>query len=273
MERSIGTVKQELRGPAALVMSPFNDDFSLRVDALKDNIRYMMEGGLKAGRGFIICPSGTGEYLSLSQEEHRLMVRTAVDVTDGLLPVVAGVAGVNLDEVIERTRNARSAGAKYVMIPPPFYYEIDHDGVYEWYRILAESVDIGIMVYDQSWRVGLGTTLVLPLIERLAGLDNVVSLKYGSPNLLEDMAVVIDRFSDRFAFIDNSLGFTAVTSHMQGATGYISGPADLVAGVRAHVLWHDGGGEARGGGPLARAAGPVCVDAPRRVLEGPQVLP
>ena len=201
------------------------------------------------------------------------MVRTAVDVTDGLLPVVAGVAGVNLDEVIERTRNARSAGAKYVMIPPPFYYEIDHDGVYEWYRILAESVDIGIMVYDQSWRVGLGTTLVLPLIERLAGLDNVVSLKYGSPNLLEDMAVVIDRFSDRFAFIDNSLGFTAVTSHMQGATGYISGPADLVAGVRAHVLWHDGGGEARGGGPLARAAGPVYVDAPRRVLEGPQVLP
>ena len=80
------------------------------------------------------------------------------------------------------------------------------------------------MIYDQSWRVGLGTTLTPALIERLSGLDNIVSLKYGSPNLIKDMPVVIDRFADRFAFIDNSLGFTSVSSHMHGATGYISGP-------------------------------------------------
>ena len=111
------------------------------------------------------------------------------------------------------------------MIAPPCYYSIDEEGVFDWYRILDESVDIGIMIYDQSWRTGLGTTLTPPLIERLAGLDSVVSLKYGSPNLLNDMAVVIDRFADRFAFIDNSLGFTSVSSHMHGATGHISGPA------------------------------------------------
>ena len=96
--------------------------------------------------------------------------------------------------------------------------------MFDWYRILSESVDIGVMIYDQSWRVGLGTTLTPPLIERLSGLDNIVSLKYGSPNLIKDMPVVIDRFADRFAFIDNSLGFTSVSSHMHGATGYISGP-------------------------------------------------
>ena len=222
MSRDIDVVKQELRGPSALVMAPFNEDLSLNVEGLKDNIRYIMEGGLRTGRGHIICPCGTGEYLTLSVEEHRLMVEAAIEVTAGRLPVVAGVAGVNVEEVLVKAENARRAGAEYVMVPPPFYDSIDQDGIYEWYRMIAESVDMGIMVYDQSWRSDLGTTLRLPLIERLAGLENVVSLKYGSPTVIEEAVVAIERFSDRFAFIDNSLAYTAALSHMHGGTGFIS---------------------------------------------------
>ena len=47
-------------------------------------------------------------------------------------------------------------------------------------------------------------------MERLAGLKNIVSFKYGSPSHLEAMVVALERFSDRFAFIDNSLAYTAV---------------------------------------------------------------
>jgi 4-hydroxy-tetrahydrodipicolinate synthase len=153
------------------------------------------------------------------------MVKTAIEVSDGRLPVVAGVAGNNINEVIALAKNARRVGAKYAMIPAPFYDSIDQDGIYEWYRILAESLDIGIMIYDQSWRTDLKTTLGVPLIERLAGLKNIVSLKYGSPSLLEDSIVALERFSDRFAFIDNSLAYTAVLAHMHGGSGFISGPS------------------------------------------------
>ena len=225
MNRDIGTVKEELRGPSALVMAPFNDGLSLDVDALRRNIRYMLDGGMKRGRGHMICPCGTGEYLTLSPEEHQQMVRAAVEVADGELPVVAGVAGIDVRQVIALAENARKAGAKYVMIAPPFYDSIDQDGIYEWYRIIDESVDMGIMIYDQSWREDLGTTLGLDLIERLAGLKNIVSLKYGSPNIFSDTVVALERFSDRFAFIDNSLGYTAVVSHMHGGAGFISAPS------------------------------------------------
>lgn len=221
----IGLVKQELRGPSALVMAPFNEDLSLNVDALRRNIRYMLDGGMRTGRGHMICPCGTGEYLTLSAEEHQQMVRAAIEVADGQLPVVAGAAGIDVRQVIALAENVRKAGAKYVMVPPPFYDRIDQDGIYEWYRLLAESVDVGIMIYDQSWRTDLGTTLGLDLIERLAGLDNIVSLKYGSPNIFQDTVVALERFSDRFAFIDNSLGYTAVVSHMHGGTGFISAPS------------------------------------------------
>ena len=226
MSWDIDQVKRELRGPAALVMAPFNEgDLSLNVEALKENIRFMLNNGMKTGKGYVICPCGTGEYVSLSPEEHQIMVETALEVTGGNLPVVAGVADLDLNEVIAMTKNAQRAGARYVMVSPPTYYEIDQDGMYEWYRILNESVDVGIMIYDQSWRGDLGTRLGLPLIERLAGLDNIISLKYGSPHIFEDMITALERFSDRFAFVDNSLGFTSVVAHMHGGTSFISGPA------------------------------------------------
>ena len=128
----IGLVKQELRGPSALVMAPFNEDLSLNVDALRRNIRYMLDGGMRTGRGHMICPCGTGEYLTLSAEEHQQMVCAAIEVADGQLPVVAGAAGIDVRQVIALAENARKAGAKYAMVPPPFYDRIDQDGIYEW---------------------------------------------------------------------------------------------------------------------------------------------
>ena len=225
MDWDIDQVKKEMRGPVAINMAPFNPDLSLNLEALKDHIRYMIAGGLGMGQGVMICPSGSGEYLALSADEHRQMVKTAVEASDGRIPVVAGVAGININDVIALAKSARRAGAKYAMIPAPFYDSIDQDGIYEWYRILSESLDMGIMIYDQSWRGDLRTTLGLPLIERLAGLKNIVSLKNGSPSLMEDMVVALERFSDRFAFIDNSLAYTAVLAHMHGGTGFISGPS------------------------------------------------
>ena len=53
--------KAEICGPASLAMIPWNDDFSPDLGALEDNIRWMVDGGLVTGRGFVISPSGTGE--------------------------------------------------------------------------------------------------------------------------------------------------------------------------------------------------------------------
>ena len=133
-------------------MVPFNEDLSLNLGALSKNIAYMIDGGMRTGRGHMICPCGTGEYLTLSADEHRRVVETAVEAAAGELPVVAGVAGINLTEVIAMAESAHKAGAKYVMVSPPFYDPIDQDGIFEWSRILNESVGAGIMIYDQSWR-------------------------------------------------------------------------------------------------------------------------
>ena len=71
------------------------------------------------------------------------MVQTAVEVADGRLPVVAGVAGIDINHVIEPAKNAHARRRTYAMIPAPFYDSIDQDGLYEWYRILSETLDMG----------------------------------------------------------------------------------------------------------------------------------
>lgn len=218
-------IRRDLRGPAALVMAPFKQDLSLDTAALARNIRYILDGGLRTGRGFLIVPCGTGEYVTLDRDEHRQMVETALKVTDGALPVVAGVASCDIREAIARAEDARRAGATCVMCPPPYYYRLSKDAFVDWYRRLTEAVDIGIMVYDQSWRSELGTSISLPVMERLTAIPNVISLKYGSPNLFMDMIDALERYAERFAFIDNSLAYTATVSHMHGGTGFISGPS------------------------------------------------
>ena len=111
------------------------------------------------------------------------------------------------------------------MIPPPFYYKLDEEAFYNWYRILNDSVDIPIMVYDQCWRQELGTGISLKLVERLLNLPKVISLKYGGPSQFMEMIPALDNYSDKFAFIDNSLGFTSTIGHMHGGAGFISGPS------------------------------------------------
>lgn len=219
------TVKGQLRGPAALVMAPFKADLSLDTAALAQNVRAIGDGGLRSGRGFMIVPCGTGEYVSLDRDEHRQMVETAVRATDGTVPVVAGVGTCDIREAIALSENAKQAGAIAVMCPPPFYYRLTHDFFVDWYRELTSATDIPIMVYDQSWRRELGTRIALPVMERLSSIPSIVSLKYGSPNVFMDMIDALEQFAGRYAFIDNSLGYTATVSHMHGATGFISGPS------------------------------------------------
>ncbi|MCE7988604.1 MAG: dihydrodipicolinate synthase family protein [Caldilinea sp. CFX5] len=217
-------IRASLRGPAALVMAPFRQDLSLDLPALERNIRYILDGGLRTGQGFLVVPCGVGEYVTLTPEEHRQMVETAVRVSDGQAVVVAGVASCRYQEAISLAANARRAGAVCVMAPPPYYYRLDPFVFYDWYRLLAESVDVGWMIYDQVHRGDLGANLTLSGIAQLAALPNLIALKYGGPLQHSDMIPALQRFGQRFAIINNAPGFTCTIAHMYGAAGYVSGP-------------------------------------------------
>jgi len=214
--------KEKLRGPSILGVTIFNDSYELNIEALKENIRFSMDSGISDGKGFIICPCGGGEYVTLCHEEHKMLVEAAREVAGNKLLVIAGVSSCDYREAIELANNAAEAGAKCIMLSPPYYYPLSQEDVYRWYKIIAGEIEIGIMAYDQPWNEYVGGFISVPLFSKLAEIENVISIKYSS-TVLKDYITALSLYSKRFAFIDNAGTYKAIVAQIHGkATGYIT---------------------------------------------------
>jgi len=215
-------LKGKIRGPTVVVSTPFNDSYELNIEALKENIRFIVDGGIGNGKGHIVCPCGAGEYTNLSPEENKMMVEAAVEVAGNKVLVGAGVASCNYREAIKLALNAAEAGAKYVMIPPPYYYAIGQEDIYRWYKLIAEETKIGIMAYNQPWRGAyMGTDISAPLMGKLATIESMVAFKWNAKTL-SDYITTLSLYSKRFSFIDNTGRYSTAVAHMHGGAGYIT---------------------------------------------------
>lgn len=216
-------VRQSLRGPGALVSTIFDNDFSLRPEAITRNVRAMVDRGFGKGGGFLISPCGDGEYVTLNVEEMAQVVRAALQGSEGKLAIVAGVNAADLRQAINLAEAARIEGAVAVMMSPPVYYTLNEEAIFDWYTRFAERVDIGIMLYEQSFRGPAVNAGIRPdLVGRLLEIPNVVAIKHIGLFALADEFTILDRYADRFNYIDSSGGYATTASHMHGGAGWVT---------------------------------------------------
>jgi dihydrodipicolinate synthase/N-acetylneuraminate lyase len=216
-------VRNRLRGPGALISTIFDKDFSLDAASIGSNVEYIVERGMGREAGYLISPCGDGEYVTLSPEEHRLVVETVVQAAGGDVAVVAGAYANDYRLIASLAQGARDAGAIGVMVAPPVYYPLNEDALVDWYRRLADAVDIGIMVYEQAWRgPGVNAGVTPDLVGRLLEIPNVVALKHSGWDELVDQFTIIDRYHDRLNYMDTTACYAMTAAHMHGAAGYVS---------------------------------------------------
>lgn len=221
-------IRSSLRGPGALVSSVFDEDFVLRPDAIERNIREVTKRGLGMGGGFLIAPCADGEYATLSPEETGQVVAAARRGSNGTMPVVAGVINNDIRIAIRAGQAARDAGAVAVMMAPPIYYTLNGDAIFEWYSRFAAAVDIGIMIYEQSYRGPVVNAGIRPdLVGRLLEIPAVVSMKHIGLFNVADEFTILDRYHDQMAYIDSSGGYATTAGHMHGAAGWVTEIAPL----------------------------------------------
>ncbi len=198
------------------VATPFNEDYSLDLDALHTNIRYMVENGVHTGQGTLLVGGAGGEHPTMNVEERKAVMSAAMDAADGEAPVLSSVQHTDYRVIIELANHAHEVGLGGVQVGPTYYYEPTEGDAYRLFELVNRESDASIMIYHTWWE---GLTMSLGLLSDLADLDNVRALKWSAPNeaLYKDG---LWELADRLVCIDNS--GQQIFSHIMGARGFIT---------------------------------------------------
>ena len=177
------------------MLTPFTSSGDLDLDGLKKNVDFLIENGVSQ----IMCLGSTGEAATLTREECVKITETTVKAANGRVPVMAGTGATSTREVIERSKEAKSAGADSIMIVTPFYEIPNQDGLYKHYASIAEAVDIPICLYNIPPHTQV--EIAPETLERLAKIGNIQALKDSSGNL-SYFAEVMRRVGDKMSILN-----------------------------------------------------------------------
>jgi 4-hydroxy-tetrahydrodipicolinate synthase len=167
------------------LVTPFTDD-GKQVDEkrLRALVRYVLE---KGATGVVPCGT-TGEFQNLTVEERKLVSKIVIDEVKGRVPVIVGTGCSSTDLTVEMTKHAKDAGADAALIVTPYYHKPALRGIYEHYRIVAETVDLPIMLYNIPQVTGV--QLPWQVVEDLAEIPNIVGVKDSSGELRYILALI-----------------------------------------------------------------------------------
>lgn len=149
-----------------------------------------------------LYPNGsTGEFVRFSAEERRDIVRIVMDQADGRVPVLAGAAEANVKATIEACDAYGELGVRAVAIVAPFYYRLSSEGVYAYFREIAENVQVDVTLYNIPL---FASPIEVETVVRLASeFPRVIGIKDSSgdlPNMMR-MISAIRPMRDDFTFL------------------------------------------------------------------------
>jgi len=134
-----------LKGSVIALITPFrNNGKEVDYESLAKLIDYQIENGTDA---ILVCGT-TGESPTLTYEEHRNVIKFAVEYVKGRVPVIAGTGANSLHEALELTGFAKDVGADAALVVVPYYNKPSQEGLYRHFKTLAKEVDIPIIVYN-----------------------------------------------------------------------------------------------------------------------------
>ena len=200
-------------------------DGTVDLAATRSSIDRLIANGVS---GVIVLPM-LGENASLAMDEREAVIRAAVEVADGRVPVLSGLAEITSDAARAHARAYQRFGAEGLMVFPSLGYRTDPRETVVWYKGIAAATDLPIMIYNNP--IAYGVDVTPDILGELADTSNIVCIKEetGDIRRVTDLFIACgDRFSV-FCGVDDLI----VESVALGATGWVSGmtnawPAECV---------------------------------------------
>ncbi len=166
-----------ITGSIVAIITPMFEDGSLDLPGMRKLVDYHVEQGTDA-----ICVVGTtGESPTVNFDEHHALIELVVEQAAGRIPVIAGTGANSTEEAIELTQFAKKAGADAALSVVPYYNKPTQEGLYQHFKVIAEKVDIPVILYNVPGRTVADLSADTAI--RLAQIPNVVGIKDATGNL------------------------------------------------------------------------------------------
>lgn len=219
----------KLSGYAPAVPTPFDDNGKVDVSAFEQFCYRQVEEGATA---LVVCGT-TGEAPTLSPAEHCVLIRTAVEVSRGRIPVIAGAGSNSTAHAVEMTHDAEACGADAILSVVPYYNKPAQRGLEAHFRAIAQATRLPIIPYDVPLRTACG--LADETVARLAEVPHIIGLKDATGDVMRP-ARLRSRVGTDFRLFSGD-DATAPVFLAQGGNGCISVTSNVAPGLCRNMFW------------------------------------
>ena len=242
----LSAVKAAMKGVTIVQTTPFNKDGSLDLEGMRTNTRWLLER--TAGKDFVLTPLGTtGEFYSMSDDERKAVIKMVVEEAKGKnVVIVGGVGRPGTRETIKMCQYAESVGADGVQVILPYYMVPTEEGMYEHYKQVAASVNIGVLVYN--FPAVSGSWVKPHLMAKISKIPNIIAAKENTPSIASYYAMRKAVDPKDAAVLSGLAEFYYSMQSLYGSPGFVSGTANFAPDLSYSVY------EAVSAGDFGKAA-------------------
>jgi 4-hydroxy-tetrahydrodipicolinate synthase len=216
-----------ITGSLVAIVTPMLEDGRLDLPRFRSLIDWHIAQGTSA----IVVVGTTGESPTVDFDEHKELIRIAVEHSAGRLPIIAGTGGNSTAEAIELSESAKKAGATAALSVVPYYNKPTQEGMYQHFRKIAEAVELPLILYNVPSRTV--ADIVNDTVLRLAELPGVIGIKDATSNM-ERATDLVKRAPRNFAIYSGD-DAAALPVMALGGHGVISVTANVAPRMMAEM--------------------------------------
>jgi len=203
------------KGVFPALTTKFTNDDKLDYPLFDKNLKAQIDAGVEG----VILGGTLGEASVLSNDEKFDLVKHTVDKVAGKVPVVMNIAEGSTREAVKLAAEAEKCGAKGLMMLPPMRYKSDHRETVAYFKAVAETSSLPIMIYNNP--VDYKIEVTLDMFAELTENKNIQAVKESTRDV-SNVTRMINKFGDRFKILCG-VDTIAMEELMLGAEGWVAG--------------------------------------------------
>jgi len=218
--------KPKWEGVYPAMLTPFTKDDTIDFEMFKLNVNAQLAAGVDG----LVVGGSLGEASTLLAEEKWELLRYCKTVLNRPVPVIVNIAEQSTKAAIQIAKDAVTNGADGLMVLPPMRYKADDRETVEYFKAIAATTDLTIMIYNNPFDYKIEVTLAM--FEELAKVPTIVAVKESTRDV-SNVTRMKNHFGDRFKILCG-VDTLALEELAVGVDGWIGGlvdafPAETVA--------------------------------------------